>query len=168
MKSFKKVFAIVLIGIFAVGMLSACSGGGSNQTAGNSTAPADSGSTAVPAPAGSGSSVAPAQTGSNSSDELTPEEKEEREKEQNDSANVRSAYADVMADYITEKGEYSRTVPAEQEQEGWQDENAGKITTQIDGVEKIYIFAAKTTGESYTVTVTPPGDGDSIPNVSIE
>ena len=57
MKSLKKVFALAFVGIFAVGMLAACGGGGGNQPAGSSSAPAGSSSAA---PAGSGSSAAPA------------------------------------------------------------------------------------------------------------
>ncbi|MBR3245505.1 MAG: transporter substrate-binding domain-containing protein [Parasporobacterium sp.] len=55
MKSFKKVISLVLVAVFAVGMLAACGG-----TNGGDAAPAPAGSSAAPAPAGSSAAPAPA------------------------------------------------------------------------------------------------------------
>lgn len=81
--------------------------------------------------------------------------KAEKEKEQTDTANVRAACEEVIAAYLKDGKPHFKTVPATQEKALWQDENCGRITTQINGEEKIYSFAAKTKGTSYTVKVKP-------------
>lgn len=81
----------------------------------------------------------------------------EKSREATDTANVRSAYADVMASYLTNAdSDVSMTVSARQTQTGWQGPE-GTITTQIDGVESQITFGAKTTGDSYTVKITSSG-----------
>ena len=77
----------------------------------------------------------------------------EKSREATDVANVRSAYADVVAAYITEGKDQSMTVTAKQTQSGWQG-TPGVIMTQIDGVESSYAFDAKTNGEKYGVSIT--------------
>lgn len=81
----------------------------------------------------------------------------EKSREATDIANVRSAYADVMAEYLTnaDSGK-SMKVKARQTQTSWQGPK-GKITTQVDGSEKEISFAAKTTGSSYTVAISKSG-----------
>ena len=80
----------------------------------------------------------------------------EKSREATDQANVRSAYADVMANYLTnaDKG-YSMKVKARQTQPSWQGPK-GAITTQVDGSEKEISYAAKTSG-SYNVKITKSG-----------
>ncbi len=77
----------------------------------------------------------------------------EKSKEATDTANVRSAYADVMAAYITDSKPHSMTVSATQGQTSWQNADNGKITTQIDGKESIYRFDAKVKPNAYTIKV---------------
>ena len=80
----------------------------------------------------------------------------EKSREATDQANVRSAYADVMAQYLTNAdSSYTMAVKARQTQSGWQGP-AGKITTQVDGKESEIPYTAKTSG-SYTIKVTKSG-----------
>jgi prepilin-type N-terminal cleavage/methylation domain-containing protein len=81
----------------------------------------------------------------------------EKSREATDQANVRSAYADVMAQYLTNADSgYSMSVAARQTQAGW-DGPSGTITTQIDGSESQITYSAKTTGSYYTVAITSSG-----------
>ena len=88
----------------------------------------------------------------------------EKSKEATDIANVRSAYADLVAAYITSGTDQSMTVTAKQAQDGWQGES-GVIMTQIDGKESSVSFAAKTNGSTYNVSVI--GSGLSTARVEI-
>ncbi len=83
----------------------------------------------------------------------------EKSREATDIANVRSAYANIVAAYITEGVDQSMTVTAKQAQDGWQGE-PGVLMTQIDGVEGSVAIPAKTSGNSYTVKITA-ATGDS-------
>ncbi len=81
----------------------------------------------------------------------------EKSREATDQANVRSAYADVMAQYLTNAdNSYSMTVSASQTQDSWQGP-AGTITTQLDGSESHISYSAKTKGNNYTVSITSAG-----------
>ena len=76
----------------------------------------------------------------------------EKSREATDIANVRSAYAQVVANYITNADSaYSMTVTPKQTQESWQGEQ-GVLMTQIDGVESSIAFDAHTNA-SYTVKI---------------
>ena len=77
----------------------------------------------------------------------------EKSKEATDIANVRSAYANIVAQYITEGKEQSMTVSARQGQSGWQGQS-GILTTQVDGAESQLEFSAKTSGNSYMVKIS--------------
>ena len=80
----------------------------------------------------------------------------EKSREATDQANVRSAYATVMANYLTNADSgYSMEVSARQTQDGWQGP-AGTITTQIDGTESQLTYSAKTTG-NYTIKIDSSG-----------
>ena len=80
----------------------------------------------------------------------------EKSREATDQANVRSAYAEVMAEYLTNADTaHSMKVKARQTQASWQGPK-GVITTQVDGKEGTISYAAKTTG-SYTVKITKSG-----------
>ena len=81
----------------------------------------------------------------------------EKSKEATDTANVRSAYADVMAAYIADSKPHSMSVTAKQGQNGWQNPENSKITTQINGVEGFMSFDAKTSGSTYWVHVSQIG-----------
>ena len=81
----------------------------------------------------------------------------EKSREATDQANVRSAYADVMANYLTNADSgYSMTVSARQTQPDWQGP-VGTITTQVDGTESQIAYSAKTTGNNYTVAINTSG-----------
>ena len=81
----------------------------------------------------------------------------EKSREATDQANVRSAYAEVMAEYLTNADSgHSMTVAARQTQSGWQGPS-GTIVTQVDGSEGSIKYNAKTTGSSYTVAITKSG-----------
>ena len=79
----------------------------------------------------------------------------EKSREATDIANVRSAYAQVVANYITNAdNSYSMAVTPKQTQESWQGE-PGVLMTQIDGVESALSFDAMTVadGASYIVKI---------------
>ena len=81
----------------------------------------------------------------------------EKSREATDQANVRSDYAEVMAEYLTNADTgHSMKVKARQTQPSWQGPK-GTITTQVDGTEGSIQYAAKTTGQSYTVKITKSG-----------
>lgn len=80
----------------------------------------------------------------------------EKSREATDISNVRSAYAEVMTQYMTDGGEQSMVVTARQKQEGWQG-STGTIVTQIDGQESEQKFSAHTDGDSYTVKIADSG-----------
>ena len=85
----------------------------------------------------------------------------EKSREATDIANVRSAYANIVAAYITEGTEQSMQVTAKQAQTGWQGES-GVLMTQVDGKEGSIAFSAKTSGSTYNVKINESG------SVSIE
>ncbi len=81
----------------------------------------------------------------------------EKSREATDQANVRAAYADVMAQYLTDADSgASMTVSARQTQSGWQGPS-GTITTQVDGSEGQLQYSAKTTGNDYSIAITSAG-----------
>ena len=80
----------------------------------------------------------------------------EKSKEATDIANVRSAYAQVVTQYLTDDTQaHTMTVAARQSQDGWQGQ-AGTIVVQVDGNESNVAFDAKTSGD-YTVTISTAG-----------
>jgi hypothetical protein len=83
----------------------------------------------------------------------------EKSREATDVANVRSAYAALMADYIADGTAGSSTVTAQQQQDGWQGPG-GTLTLQINGTESTKDIPAKT--DSYTITIGT----DGTPNIS--
>lgn len=82
----------------------------------------------------------------------------EKSKEATDTANVRSAYAQVVTEYLSDGGAHSMSVAAQQGQSDWQNSANGKFTQQVDGSEASVTFDAKTSGESYTVAITSSGE----------
>ncbi len=80
----------------------------------------------------------------------------EKSKEATDIANVRSAYAQVVTQYLTDDTtSHTMTVAARQSQDGWQG-TSGTIVVQVDGTESTQNFNAKTSG-TYTVTIDASG-----------
>ena len=93
----------------------------------------------------------------------------EKSREATDIANVRSAYANVVAEYITggDADGYSMTVTAKQAQEGWQGE-PGVLMTQIDGVESSIAFSAHTSGKTYEVKIVGTSTSGGTAVVTVE
>ena len=88
----------------------------------------------------------------------------EKSREATDIANVRSAYAQVIASYITDGKDTSMDVTAKQAQDGWQGES-GILMTQIDGKESPLPFSAVTSGGKYEVKIV--GSGQSSATVTV-
>lgn len=82
----------------------------------------------------------------------------EKSREATDQANVRSAYANVMAQYLTNADEsYQMSVTPKQTQPSWQGPK-GQITTQIDGVEGFKSYDAHTVDDGkYIIKITKSG-----------
>ena len=81
----------------------------------------------------------------------------EKSREATDIANVRSAYANIVAAYITEGTDQSMQVTAKQAQTGWQGES-GVLMTQVNGVEdSVAIPGTHINGAKYTVKITTSG-----------
>ena len=84
----------------------------------------------------------------------------EKSKEATDMANVRSAYAAVVAKFIVEgNDDGSMEVSATQGQTGWQDSEGGKFTTQVNGSESELSFSAVTKPGEYVIGVEYAADG---------
>ena len=86
----------------------------------------------------------------------------EKSREATDVANVRSAYATVMTNYLTDGSAQSMTVSAQQTQTGWQTSPQPTIDTMANGSESPYSFDAKTQGNDYSVAIDNSG------NVTVE
>ena len=80
----------------------------------------------------------------------------EKSREATDIANVRSAYANIVAAYITDAKPQSMQVTAKQAQPGWQGES-GVLMTQVNGKEGSISFNAKTSGQKYNVQINESG-----------
>ena len=76
----------------------------------------------------------------------------ENSREATDAANLRSAYAEVAADYLTSGGTPSRQVAATQAQDGWQN------TTLSNGsIGDVSMPPAKINNASWTITAGSDG-----------
>lgn len=73
-------------------------------------------------------------------------------------ANIRAAYAEVTADYLTNGNKSATaTAAAKQKQSGWQNTEFGKIYTRVNGTEKSIPVSAKTSG-NYTIKIDKDGN----------
>lgn len=82
----------------------------------------------------------------------------EKSREATDQANVRSAYANIVSQYLTNADTgYSMTVAAQQTQSGWQNSENGKLVIQVDGSESTYNFNPVLKGSDYTVAIDKDG-----------
>ena len=91
----------------------------------------------------------------------------EKSREATDTANVRSAYATVISDYLLNAdATKTMTVEAKQAQAGWQDSANGKITYMNGSKTAAQSYAAKVKGSSYTVGITVDANGNVIPNIT--
>ncbi len=89
----------------------------------------------------------------------------EKSRESTDIANVRSAYAAMVAEYITTGNDQSMSVTAKQAQTGWQG-TSGVLMTQIDGKEgSVAIPDTVTSGKTWLVKIE--GSGKDVASVTI-
>lgn len=89
----------------------------------------------------------------------------EKSREATDVANVRSAYAEVMTQYLEDGEGHSMTVTAQQKVAGWQTDPQPGLMTQINGTEAKVTFEAKTS-DTYTVAIAVAADGKVTVTVS--
>ncbi len=84
----------------------------------------------------------------------------EKSREATDISNVRSAYAEAMAEYMANgaSGKYSATAQARQMKPGWEGES-GAVVCRVNGTESRLAYEAVTSGSSYTVTVEAGNSG---------
>ena len=81
----------------------------------------------------------------------------EKSREATDIANVRSAYATLMTEYLTNTDTgRSMTVSARQTQSDWQGPR-GTIVTMVNGSESTVSYDAKVAGTNYSVAIDASG-----------
>jgi hypothetical protein len=80
----------------------------------------------------------------------------EKSKEATDAANVRSAIASLVTEYLTENTAKSVTVQAKQSIADWQTQPPPVINQLINGSMKAISFGAKT--DNYTVSIDATGN----------
>lgn len=83
----------------------------------------------------------------------------EKAREATDLANVRSAYAEVIANYLTEEKSDTITVDARQTKPKWQTDSSNSTThigTDIGGDGEVSV-PAHVAGSQYTVTINSSG-----------
>lgn len=90
----------------------------------------------------------------------------EKSREATDMSNLRAAYAEVMAEYLSNgaTGTPTATVTARQTQAGWQNTENGKLIVRVNGNESEVPVAAKTSGDTWTLTINP--DEDTLLSIS--
>ena len=81
----------------------------------------------------------------------------EKSKEATDMANVRAAYATLVAKYIEDGSANSIVVPAKQGQASWQTSGGGVLETMNDGAISAINYSAVTYSGNYTVEITASG-----------
>jgi len=82
----------------------------------------------------------------------------EKSREATDMANVRSAYANIVSQYLTNADTgYSMTVSAQQTQSEWQNSENGHLTIQVDGKESKIDFDPVLKGGTYNVAIDKDG-----------
>lgn len=81
----------------------------------------------------------------------------EKSREATDIANVRSAYAYLMTEYLTNAdNSYSTSVSAHQTVDGWQG-TTGTVVMIVNGVETPMTYSAEISGNAYTLTIDSAG-----------
>ena len=90
----------------------------------------------------------------------------EKSREATDMANVRSAYAEVVVNYLDKASVKTISVEARQKVADWQTSPKPVLVYQGNGAQATYSFSAKTSG-NYTVTiVVDSSTGAGTPKVS--
>jgi len=94
----------------------------------------------------------------------------EKSREATDAANVRSAYAEVVTQYLTDANSaFTITVPAKQQVAGWQTKPQPVLVYQGGGASKQgeLSWTAQTSGNSYTVGISVDAStGTATPTVN--
>lgn len=80
----------------------------------------------------------------------------EKSREATDMANVRSAYATIVAKYLEDNTANSVTVPAKQSNNTWETSGGGTLELMVNGSTSVYNYAAQNT--SYTVKIDASGN----------
>ena len=81
----------------------------------------------------------------------------ENSRQATDTANVRSAYAEVIAAYLTDGAAHEMTVTAQKRNDSW-NTGYGSFVGQVNGSEStINIPAGTTSGAEYTISITSAG-----------
>ena len=88
----------------------------------------------------------------------------EKSREATDIANVRSAYAAVVTNYLGDNTSASMTVDAKQTIDGWQG-TSGIIEYQNASGMTPYSYSAKTSGSVYSVGISLDSSGNVTPVV---
>ncbi len=89
----------------------------------------------------------------------------EKSREATDIANVRSAYAAVITNYLGDNTSNSMTVDAKQTISGWQG-TTGVIEYQNASAMVPYTYSAKVSGNTYNVGISVDSSGTVTPNVT--
>ena len=90
----------------------------------------------------------------------------ERSREATDLANIRSAYAEAMTDYIANGSTTSATVSQMRQLDAtWQIDHS--LTTRIDGSESTITLGDVTVSGGATVTVTAPTGTATAPTITV-
>ncbi len=92
----------------------------------------------------------------------------EKSREATDMANIRSAYATVISDYLL-NADSTKTIPvdAKQAKTGWQNSENGKLTYMNGSNAAAYpVISTVTNGSSYSVGITVDANGNVTPNVT--
>ena len=90
----------------------------------------------------------------------------ERSREATDIANIRSAYAEAMTDYIANGSATTATVSLMRQQDAtWHIDHV--LTTRIDGSESAITLGDVTVGKGAAVSVGAPTSGTTVPTVTV-
>jgi len=90
----------------------------------------------------------------------------EKSRESTDIANVRSAYATVVADYIVKgKSPITVSVDAKQTVAGWQTTSGGQILFMNGEKASVYKYSPVMAKGKYSVTLTVDSKGNVTPSV---
>ena len=83
----------------------------------------------------------------------------EKSREATDMSNLRAAYAEIIAEYLSNgavtNSKTTATVTARQTQASWQNTANGTLQVRVNGTEKSITVPAKTASNTWTLTITP-------------
>ncbi len=81
----------------------------------------------------------------------------EKSKEATDMANVRAAYATIVAEHIQDGSAHEVSVAAKQKDTSWETTDGGQLEVMVNGAASTYTYNAKASGTSYKVSITDSG-----------